>query len=555
LIDATLYVLGSLFYRRQQKGTRRSHIAGASFLVLSSARHDGPDLDGRVQMMDLIVEIETVAQDPLVIALGLLLVGVVTARLLFRAHPVRRALTRFVFFILLTIALLSGQIIPYQPIGSSGPVLHRAVGVVLQIAWWVWAAWLLVGILRIVLVFELRPREGKLLQDILAGLVYLAAFFAIVAYVFNLPVQGLIATSGAIAIIIGLALQSSMSDVFSGLVLSFSRPYRLDDWIKLEGGTEGKVIELNWRATHILTAQHDLAIVPNSTIAKSKIVNMSSPSRIHGMRLVVQLDARTPPSTGISILRHALMNSRRVLAFPEPSIAVKSMNAASVEYELSFFVESLNLATDAQNEVFDLICRHVTAADIHLASPLGQPTLDLSNEAPRTPRSDTERVLEQVTIFHTLTPDERSKISAKLTQQRYDSGEVLVQPGVVLQSLFFIGSGVVSVTREENNKEVELLRLGPGDHFGEMGLLTGMASVPRITALTPAVIYALSKADLAPVLEARPQVAQELCHALAQRQAAGRIIGAAELGKATSTRNLSSWFSERVRKIFDLERA
>jgi small-conductance mechanosensitive channel len=97
--------------------------------------------------------------------------------------------------------------------------------VVLQIAWWVWAAWLLVGILRIVLVFELRPREGKLLQDILAGLVYLAAFFAIVAYVFNLPVQGLIATSGAIAIIIGLALQSSMSDVFSGLVLSFSRPY------------------------------------------------------------------------------------------------------------------------------------------------------------------------------------------------------------------------------------------------------------------------------------------------------------------------------------------
>jgi len=36
------------------------------------------------------------------------------------------------------------------------------------------------------------------------------------------------------------------------------------------------------------------------------------------------------------------------------------------------------------------------------------------------------------------------------------------------------------------------MRLGPGDHFGEMGLLTGMASVARITALTPAVIYALS---------------------------------------------------------------
>src|SRR5262245_35924575 len=110
-------------------------------------------------MTDLVAEMETAAQDQLVIALGLFGLGTVTARLLFRAHPVRRAITRFVFFVLLTVALLSGQIEPYQPIGSTGPVLHRSVGVVLQIAWWVWAAWLVVGILRIVLVFELRPRE------------------------------------------------------------------------------------------------------------------------------------------------------------------------------------------------------------------------------------------------------------------------------------------------------------------------------------------------------------------------------------------------------------
>src|SRR5262245_55347876 len=416
-------------------------------------------------MTDLVAAIKTAVQDPLVVALGLLVVGVVTARLLFRTHPTRRALTRFVFFTLLTVALLSGQIVPYQPVGPTGPVLHRAVGVVLQIAWWVWAAWLLVGILRSVLVFELREREGKLLQDILAGLIYLAAFFAIIAYVFNLPVQGLIATSGAIAIIIGLALQSSLSDVFSGLVLNFSRPYRLDDWIKLEGGTEGQVIELNWRATHILMSQRDLAIVPNSTIAKSKIVNVSSPSRIHGMNVSVKLDARTPPSAGIGILRHALVNSRRILAFPEPAIAVKSMNAAAVAYELTFFVENLNLATNAQNELFDLVHRHLASAGIQLASPEGQPFAFPIGDSPQKARSDAERLLEQVTIFETLTLNEREMISAKMTQQRYDRDDILLQPGVVLQSLFFIGSGVLSVTRAKNNNEVELLRLGPGDHF------------------------------------------------------------------------------------------
>jgi small-conductance mechanosensitive channel len=61
-----------------------------------------------------------------------------------------------------------------------------------------------------------------------------------------------------------------LGDVFSGIVLSFSRPYRPGDWVSVEGGTDGRVIELNWRATSILTARRDLAIVPNSTIRRAR---------------------------------------------------------------------------------------------------------------------------------------------------------------------------------------------------------------------------------------------------------------------------------------------
>jgi small-conductance mechanosensitive channel/CRP-like cAMP-binding protein len=494
---------------------------------------------------------ETVAHDPLVIALGLIVLGVVMARLLLRAHPVARAITRFVFFILLTAALLHGQIVPYQPTRSTGAPFHDAVGVTLQLAWWLLAAWLLVGILRSILVFEHRPREGKLLQDILAGLIYLAALFAIIAYVFNLPVQGLLATSGAIAIIIGLALQSSLSDVFSGLVLSFSRPYRVDDWIRLEDETEGRVIELNWRATHLLTSQRDLAIVPNSLIAKSKIVNVSSPSHVHGASLRIQLSARTSPATGIDILRGALMNSRRIMAFPEPLVVVKSVNAAFVDYELTFFVD-LNAAAETQNELFDLIHRHLASADVQLAVPQGLPFSAPADDAPRKLKSSAERLLEQVTIFASLTPEERVALSATLKPQRYHRGDTLLQPGTVLQSLFLIGSGVLSVTRSEGKSAVELLRLGPGGHYGEIALLMGTPAMATISALTPATVYELPKADLAPILEARPQVAQELSHALAQRQAAGRMITETELGKTDSTRHLSNWFSERIRRLIDL---
>jgi small-conductance mechanosensitive channel/CRP-like cAMP-binding protein len=506
-------------------------------------------------LIDLSVVIETAAHDPLVVVLGLFAVGGAVTHLLFRSHPLGRAIVRVVFLILLTIALLDADIVPYQPLESTGTPFRVAVHGILKIAWWLWTAWFLVGFLRAFTIVERRPHEGKLLQDLLAGIVYLAAVFAIIAYVFDLPIQGLLATSGAIAIILGLALQSTMNDLFSGVVLNFSRPYRPGDWINLEGGTEGRVIEMNWRATHVLTGRRDLAIVPNSTIAKSKIVNVSSPSGTHGSTITIQLDIKTPPSIGTEILERALLNCRLIVAAPSPTVAVKSITAAYTEFEMTFFVEELASATQAQNELFDLVFRHLAAAGLALASPQNPPYHAAEDRNLNKVKSRPEISLELVVIFATLTIAERAAIAAKLKQHSYDQGETLLEPGKVLQSLFIVANGVLSLLRVEGEVETELMRLGPGDHFGEIGLLTGAPSIGKITALTPVLVYELAKTDLAPILEARPEVSQELCRALARRQATGRSTAAAEFDHTMPTNRLTSWFSERMHRLYKIASA
>src|SRR5580700_1173927 len=346
-------------------------------------------------------------RDPLVVILALFAVGGTAAHLLFRRYPFGKAIVRVVFLVLLTIAFLHANIVPYQPLEFTGTPLLDAVHAALKIAWWLWAAWLLVGFLRAFVIVERRPREGKLLQDLLAGLIYLAAVFAIVAYVFDLKIQGLLATSGAIAIVLGLALQSTLSDVFSGIVLNFSRPYRPGDWISIDGTTDGRVIEMNWRATHVLTMKRDLAIIPNSTIAKAKIVNTSSPSGIHGTTVTIQLDAKTLPSTGAEILRHAILNTRLILATPAPSVGVKSITADAIEFDLNFSVEELGQSTRAQNELFDWIYRHLAAAGINWASTQSQPSWLPETATPKNAKTAAERAIDLVAIFVDLTEDER----------------------------------------------------------------------------------------------------------------------------------------------------
>ena len=158
-------------------------------------------------------------------------------------------------------------------------------------------------------------------------------------------------------------------------------------------------------------------------------------------------------------------------------------------------------------------------------------------------------------IFASLTSDERKAIAAKLKPVSYDQGETLVEPGTVLHSLFIVGPGVLSFMREDSEGEIELLRIGPGEHFGEMGMLTGAQATAKISALLPTTIYELAKDDLSPILEARPEVTHELCQALARRQRLGQLVASTELTETVPAHRLTTWFSERLHRLYDLASA
>ncbi|MGC9956325.1 cyclic nucleotide-binding domain-containing protein, partial [Roseiarcus sp.] len=145
--------------------------------------------------------------------------------------------------------------------------------------------------------------------------------------------------------------------------------------------------------------------------------------------------------------------------------------------------------------------------------------------------------------------------AGKLKQASYDKGEALVKPEDVLQSLFIVGSGVLEATRRNDDGENDQLRFGPGDYFGEMGLLAGTPASATIAALSPSIVYELTKSDLRPVLEARPEIAQELSRALAQRFAAGRGLARTAVDTSVAAKGLSAWISVQMHRLFELSSA
>jgi small-conductance mechanosensitive channel/CRP-like cAMP-binding protein len=465
-------------------------------------------------------------------------------------RPLAYFFIQFLVFFSLTTLMLARDIVPYRPSAAVQPAPERLFVGLLEILWWLGAAWLTSGFLRAFVVLGRKPTEAKLLQDLLAALIYLAAIFAIVANVFDLPVKGLLATSGALAIVIGLALQSSLADVFSGIVLNLERPYHVGDWIILDGTLQGTVLETNWRATHILTTSEDIAVVPNSVVARSKLINCSAPTKRHGATTLVRLESAKTPAVGRALMKEVLLGSTHVLRNPEPTVVIKDVSADMIDFELGYSVVDIGAVDEAQNELFERVYRAAAAAGIRFASRLAPLSMSAASEDSES--ATPSRLLSGISLFSRLTAQEKATLAPQMQRKDYQPGDIVVRNGAVIQALNIISDGVLVASEEHEGRRVERLRLTPGSYFGEMGVLTGQPLSGDISALTKSVIYEISKDALCPLLLARPGMADELSELLVSRQLARRTVLDQFKNEEPPLEGLATRVAANIRHIFGL---
>ncbi|MHC8366087.1 mechanosensitive ion channel domain-containing protein [Pseudomonas sp. ZT5P21] len=437
---------------------------------------------------------------PLIFALVLILIDLGLWRLISANGSNWKLVVRLLIFALFSMLLFNEGLNPLEPAPWADNVPLHLAATGLQIGWWLFGARTLTVLIGAVMMQRVG-HTGRLLQDLLGAVIFLIAIIAALAYVLDLPVKGVLATSGALAIIVGLALQSTLSDVFSGIVLNTTKPYQLDDWISIDG-TEGRVIDIDWRATRLQTAQGSMAVIPNSLAAKAKIINFSRPSDIFGVSISLQLSPHARPQTVIDALERAMEGCRYLLNKPAPCVALKGSTATGVEYEISGFVVSMDQKRMVRNLLFDLAFRHLQASGVSLLS-------SVESNAPAS-LSRPRALLESSAIFSTLRQEEKETFSQHMTLQTFRPGEIILPAGEVSDHLFIIESGVVSVALSRAGVKFESGRMGPGEVIGEGGILSDTALPADFTAKTACSLYRIEKDYLKPCLDARHDIGEAM---------------------------------------------
>jgi small-conductance mechanosensitive channel len=254
---------------------------------------------------------------------------------------------------------------------GGGPRLPREF---FGIVWWVLGAWLLKSLLDLVLRRTFFPDNGepharRLFADLASGLIYVLAVVGIVGTVFKQPVSTFLATSGVLAIVLGLALQNTLGDVLAGLAINIERPFGAGDWITLTEEVSGQVMQVNWRATRLRTWSHDLVVIPNSVVSKAIVTNHSRPRGPHRCIVRLKVDLAVAPSRVLDALEAAAKDSPDVAQGTIPQAYAREFSDSLVGYELAFAIDSFALSQGAKSQMLGRIADTFASLDIRIGAP------------------------------------------------------------------------------------------------------------------------------------------------------------------------------------------
>ena len=166
------------------------------------------------------------------------------------------------------------------------------------------AAWLggrLIGI-ALERVGPNRRRVPRLLQELVSVALFIAAAIATIILVFGQSVSGALAGSGLVLAILGFAVRNALADVLSGIALGLEAPYRIGDWVEIDSTVRGRIVEIGWRTTRLLTRDDTYTILPNSQIARQRLTNYSAPRRRYRTKIQILLGHDVPVAVASTLV-------------------------------------------------------------------------------------------------------------------------------------------------------------------------------------------------------------------------------------------------------------
>ncbi|MEO8180150.1 MAG: mechanosensitive ion channel family protein [Deltaproteobacteria bacterium] len=385
----------------------------------------------------------------------------------------------------------------------------------------------LLGVLSSVARRFTRPWP-RILRDLLQAFLYFAVVLLALRAAGVEPTS-LLATSALLTAVIGLSLQETLGNLFAGLSLQAQPPFSVGDWLQYAEGAEGigRVIEINWRATHLVTLSEIEVIVPNGVIAKAALKNFSRPTTLVRHSTSVVMPDAVSPQRVQSLVSRVLADLPGVLATPPPVVLTGQFVDRGATYIIRYFVDDFARIEPSEGEFRKRLWYELRRSNLEL--PINRSRVeavavgDLLTSV-RDARASVgvdvplAQRLGQVDFLAGVQPEVLERLLQGASSAVYAPGEVIIRAGEIGSELFVLERGTAEVlARRKNGPEARVAALGPGQFFGEAALLADELRSATVRASSECQLLVITAAALRAAVESDRSIADRLSARLATR--------------------------------------
>jgi small-conductance mechanosensitive channel/CRP-like cAMP-binding protein len=450
------------------------------------------------------------------------------------------------------------RLVPGLPAGADEQqrMAHAAnewAATLAQLAFWMSLALVAVRALNELAFLVFRKRKGyeapSLMRDLFSLVLYVTAGAVILKYTLDLSFAALLPGSALLGIVLGLALQDTLGNLFSGISLHADKPFQVGDVITV-GKHTGSVMSITWRAVKIKTFSNHIVLVGNTSIAKEAIE--VCPQNGQNARIVFfSADYTDSPVKVIHAVREAVREADNVLRYITPVVRIRGLGDSGVEYEVKYWLSDYS----RYNDTDALVRQRIWYAFRRNGFTFPFPTRTLHMEGPAAEDGDGRDaetlagLLSAVDIFAPLTPGELNALAASSTNHVFAPGETIIRAGDDGDSMFVVSRGGVDVRVDSNGTPRTINRLGEGAFFGEMALLTGEPRTANVVAAEETEVLEIGHDAMRGLFRTNPGLVEALSHAINERRAGLLANASAPAGDEDTHDGLLS----RIRRFFRLD--
>jgi small-conductance mechanosensitive channel len=414
----------------------------------------------------------------------------------------------------------------------------------------------LFGLIRLVLeAIDAFTRRGRSETTIFKDLVMFSLWGIVVGVVlytdFGVQPLSILTTTTVVAAVVGLALQETLSNIFSGLMLQLSKPFEPGDWVKA-GDFIGRVKGIGWRSTIVMTRANERLDIPNAVIGKEVLVNYAEDEICD--EISIGISYNVPPNRVREVVVKVLHDLPHVLPQRTPLVLPWEYGDSAIRYRVKYWISDYTFQEQVRAEAVSSLWYALRRHRMEIPFPIRMLELRRARRD-RSAEAEYERELihelRKVDFLRELDDSSLRLLLSSVQVHEFGAGEVLMRQGEAGETMYIIRHGHVEVIAHgAAGSDRHLATMGSSQVVGEAALFTGEARTATIRALDDVEVIEISRDGLTRLFKQSPNTAKAISEIVSTRLNE-RQEALAESIEGNGRRGHSRWLLGKMREIFD----